>query len=78
MAIRVVNTRRLVNSRNGIPRYSVALSDGTVYTTKADADVNFGITNSEYHENDIGIRLEKGEIVDVWVVKDKRKCSGIR
>lgn len=46
---------RLKNSRNGNPRYEVALDNGNHYITQADGHVGIDISNSDYLE---GITVE--------------------
>ena len=44
----VADLIRLRNTKSGNPSWRVVFSDGTVATTHDDADVNYGIANSEH------------------------------
>ncbi len=55
-------------SGNGNPRYRVTFADGTTFTTEPDAQVNYGITNSDY-DGDVEIELNgAGRIVGIRAV----------
>lgn len=43
--VTITGARRLANSRNGNPRYDVALSDGSVRLTQSDASCSYEISN---------------------------------
>lgn len=68
----IVSTRiitgltRKTNSRDGGPRYTVHFAGGETAPTKPDAQVNWKITNSEYHNTPVQVVVNlKGQVVAV-------------
>jgi len=48
---RVTATKRIGQSRNGNPSFSVTLNDGVTYRTASDAALSYAIENSEYQKS---------------------------
>lgn len=65
--VRISELTRLNNSANGNPRWLVLLSNGLELKTKPNADINYGIENSEYQGVPLIVYVEKNEIADVKV-----------
>ena len=65
---RISLLKRANNSVDGNPRWRVYLNDGTMYHTKVDASVAFGLDNPEYKDCDVEVTIEQGQIVYVTPV----------
>lgn len=60
---------RMQNTANGNPRWRVAFTDGTSALTKTDADVAYGLGNTEFQGVPVIVTYEGGQIVYVAVAK---------
>jgi hypothetical protein len=65
--VRIVTLTRLANTANGNPRWLVLLDDGTEAETRPDADVAFGIENSEYQGTRLVVSMAGRYITGVRV-----------
>ena len=54
-----------IGQREGHPRYEVAFSDGTSAKTMPSAQVNYGISNSEYREGPVQVVFAGIQIVGI-------------
>jgi hypothetical protein len=72
--VKIVNLTRLANTRaTGNPRWLVLLSDGTEAETWPDADVAFGIENSEYQDTPLTVVMRGRFITRLWVENPPRR-----
>lgn len=65
--VRISDLTRLNNSPDGNPRWMVLLSNGLELKTRPNADINYGIENSEYQNVALVVYVEKNEIADIKV-----------
>lgn len=62
--LRMANAERLNASASGNPRFRVTFTDGTVFETKRDAAINWGLENSE-NWGEADWEFERGFIIHV-------------
>lgn len=55
----ITHLKRLMNSQSGNPRWRVTFADGTIAETKPDADVNYGIANSDRQGVPVEVTFER-------------------
>lgn len=76
--VKIVNLTRLTNTANLNPRWLVLLDNGTEAETRPDADVAYGISNSEYRDTPLVVTMNGRYIIYVRVQAQPRRGVSVR